>query len=165
MYSNLQVPQIIAEGMKISMDTNHTYFFGCYYLLYSDCYVYTYKRIHLQLTSNTLWNSTTPVSISLAFSEPGTLQMVSRVADIDSKGPRDDSSVAHNTTWELSTVLQSNTSLIRSCDRNAKVCKCTTCKIISNCTTSYNLMPLYSLNFILLMKDLNMWPTCRLNSP
>jgi len=102
----------------------------------SHCYVYTYKRILAQLTSNTLCNSTTPVSIALAFSEPGTLQMMSGVADIDSKGPRGDTTVTHNTTWELSTVpQQTNTSLIWGCVHNTKVCKCTTCKIISNCTT------------------------------
>ena len=55
--------------------------------------------------------------------------MMGGVADIDSKGPRDDSTVAHNTTCELSTVLQqSNTSLICGCDHNTKVCKCTTCE-------------------------------------
>ena len=37
--------------------------------------------------------------------------------------------VAHNTTWKLSTVLQqSNTSLIWGCVHNTKVCKCTTCQ-------------------------------------
>ena len=119
MYINLRVPQIIAEGMQIPMDTNLI-------LLLLDCYVY--MRIHLQLTHNTLWNSTTPVSITLAFSQTGTLQMISGVAHIDSKGPRSDTTVAHNTTCELSTVLQTNTSLICTCVHNAKVCNCTTCQ-------------------------------------
>ena len=77
-----------------------------------------------ELTSNTLWNSTTPDSITLAFSKPGALQTVSGVADIDSKGTRGDTTVAHNTTSELSTVLQQpNTSLIWSCVHNTKICK------------------------------------------
>ena len=67
--------------------------------------MYTYKRIHAELTSNTLWSKATPVSIALAFPQTGTLQMIAEVADIDSKGPRDDTTVAHNTTWEWSTVL------------------------------------------------------------
>ena len=70
----------------------------------SHCYVYIYKRIRAQLTSNTLCNSTTPISIALTFCEARALQTVSGVADIDSKRPRGDTTVTHNTTWELSTV-------------------------------------------------------------
>ena len=57
--------------------------------------------------------------------------MMSGVADIDSKGSRSDITVTHNTTWKLSTVPQTNTSLICSCGHNTKVCKCTTCQDIA----------------------------------
>ena len=42
MYINLRVPQIIAEGMKISMDANLTYFF-CYYLIVMCTREYIYN--------------------------------------------------------------------------------------------------------------------------
>ena len=58
------------------------------------------------------------------------------VADIDSKRPRDDTTVAHNTTSELSTVLQPNTFLIWNCGHNTKVCKCATCKESVHCCAS-----------------------------
>ena len=83
---------------------------------------------HTWLTRNTLWNRATPVPITLTLSEPGAFQMMSGVADIGSKWPRNDTTVAHNTTCELSTVLQPNTSLIWSCAHNTKVCKCATCE-------------------------------------
>ena len=118
--SNLRVPQICRGCEKLNpkncMDTKHSV-------------GHLHERIHTQLTSNTLWNRATPVSIALTFSQTGALQTMGGVADIDSNWPRDDATVAHNTTCELSTVLQqSNTSLICSCVLNTKVCKCTTCQ-------------------------------------
>ena len=116
----------------------------------------SYTRIHLQLTSNTLWNSTTPVSITLTFSQTSTLQTISGVADIDSKGPRGDTTVAHDTTWELSTVLQPNTSLICRCAHNTKVCKCATCqdsKICCMASLVHVKEHLYSLNLFKFIKD------------
>ena len=87
------------------------------------------KRGNKWLTSNTLRNRATPVSIALTLSQTGTLQMMGGVAEIDSNWSRNDITVAHNTTCDLSTVLQqSNTSPICSCVHNAKVCKFTTCQ-------------------------------------
>ena len=76
------------------------------------------------LTSNTLWDKATPVSTALttlAFSEPGSLYMMCSVAHIDSNRPKSDIIVAHNTAWQLSTVLHSSTSLIWSHVYNSKV--------------------------------------------
>ena len=56
------------------------------------------------------------------------LQTVIGVADVDSKGPRCDTTVTHSSTWKLSAVLQSNTSPVWSCAYNTKVCKCATCQ-------------------------------------
>ena len=61
------------------------------------------------LTINTMWNSTTLVSIqSLPFSQ-------SRVLQMRQQGTQGDFTVAYHTTCEMSTVQQPNTSVIWSC--------------------------------------------------